>query len=70
MRSFIRHHGHLPSLPFAPTGSGRNEGSTRPEFAMKLLQKVAELTLHLITQEDLIQPQQRRIDQVEECMRR
>ncbi|MGH3918362.1 MAG: hypothetical protein ACRDSG_04885 [Pseudonocardiaceae bacterium] len=67
VRSFIRRHGHLPSLH-----SGRQmkeTGVNLGEFAMKLLQKVEELTLYLIKQDDVIQQQQRRIEQVEKRMR-
>ncbi len=63
VRSFIRHHGHLPSLR-----SGRDmeeAGVNLGEFVMKLLQKVEELTLYVIKQEDVIQQQQRRVEQIE-----
>ncbi len=67
VRSFIRRHGHLPSLR---SGEEMKEtGVNLGEFAMKLLQKVEELTLYLIKQEDVIQQQQRRIEQVEKRMR-
>jgi len=67
VRLFIDHHGHLPSLR---SGQEMKEtGINLAEFAMKLLQKVEELTLYLIKQEDVIHQQQRRIDQVEARMR-
>ncbi|MGH3972062.1 MAG: hypothetical protein ACRDS9_01855 [Pseudonocardiaceae bacterium] len=68
VRSFISRHGHLPSLH-----SGREmkeTGINLGEFTMKLLQKVEELTLYLIKQDDVIHQQQRRIEQVEKRIQR
>ncbi|MGQ0777723.1 MAG: hypothetical protein ACT4NY_25500 [Pseudonocardiales bacterium] len=67
VRSFVRLHGHLPSIR-----SGREmkeAGISLGEFTMKLLQKVEELTLYLIKQDDVIQQQQRRIERVEGRLR-
>lgn len=67
VQSFIRRNGHLPHLP-----SGREMkavGVSLGEFTMTLLQKVEELTLYLIKQEDVIQQQQQRLEQVEKRMR-
>lgn len=67
VQSFIRRHGHLPHLP-----SGQEmkaAGVSMGEFTMTLLRKVEELTLYLIKQDDVIQQQQQRLDQVEKRIR-
>ncbi len=66
LRSFIRRNGHLPSL--RPGREMEEAGVNLGEFVMKLLQKVEELTLYVIKQEDVIQQQQRRVEQVEKRM--
>jgi hypothetical protein len=67
VRSFIRQHGHLPSLRSG--GDMKEAGVNLGEFVMKLLQKVEELTLYVIKQEDVIQQQQRRVEQIEKRVR-
>ncbi len=63
MHSFINKNGHLPGIP-----SGKelkNGGVSLAGFAMNLLQKLEELTLHLINQDNTIREQQKRIEQLE-----
>ncbi|MGH3902428.1 MAG: hypothetical protein ACRDTA_30070, partial [Pseudonocardiaceae bacterium] len=67
VRSFIHRHGHLPHLPAGQ--EMKAAGVSLGEFTMTLLRKVEELTLYLIKQDDVIQQQQQRLDQVEERMR-
>ncbi|MGH3692805.1 MAG: hypothetical protein ACRDRX_02175 [Pseudonocardiaceae bacterium] len=66
VRSFIRRHGHLPSV--RPGREMEETGVNLGEFVMTLLQKVEELTLYLIKQEDVIEQQRRRVEEVEKCM--
>ncbi|MFN6474578.1 MAG: hypothetical protein RMY36_033520, partial [Nostoc sp. SerVER01] len=61
--TFIRKNGHLPGIQ-----SGeqiKNNGINLAGFAMNLLQKLEELTLHLINQDNIIREQQKRIEQLE-----
>ncbi len=67
VRSFVRRHGHLPSLRSGEEMKAK--GINLAGFAMTLLQKVEELTLYPIKQEDVIRQQQRRLDQVEKSVR-
>ncbi|MGH8904408.1 MAG: hypothetical protein ACRDYA_22690 [Egibacteraceae bacterium] len=67
VRSFVRRHGHLPRLRSGEETKAR--GVNLVEFTMTLLQKVEELTLYLIKQEDVIRQQQGRLEQVEKRAR-
>jgi hypothetical protein len=63
MDSFIRRNGHLPGVPSGQ--EMKNGGVSLAGFAMNLLQKLEELTLHLIHQDNTIREQQKRIEQLE-----
>ncbi|GET35709.1 hypothetical protein MiSe_04540 [Microseira wollei NIES-4236] len=63
VQGFIRKHGHLPNIQSGE--QMKNSGINIPEFAMNLLQKLEELTLYLIHQDNTIREQQQRIEQLE-----
>lgn len=61
--SFIKENKHLPDVPSASDLKANGVGLQ--EFSMQLLRKVEELTLYLIEQNQTIQSQQERIEQLE-----
>ena len=63
MHTFIRQNGHLPGIKSGE--EMKNTGINIAGFAMNLLQKLEELTLHLINQDNTIREQQKRIEQLE-----
>ena len=65
LRHFIDEHRHLPNVPTAlETEGGREVNMT--ELQLRLLEKVEELTLYVLQQEEHIQEQQRRITAFQE----
>ncbi|WP_343700602.1 hypothetical protein [Chitinophaga sp.] len=64
MEKFIRENGHLPDMPAAATVA--QEGLDLGEMNRKLLQKVEELTLHLIEMEKQQQEMKATIKQLTE----
>ncbi|MGH3922227.1 MAG: hypothetical protein ACRDTT_05040 [Pseudonocardiaceae bacterium] len=67
VRSFVHRNGHLPRLHSGEEMKAR--GVNLVDFTMTLLQKVEELTLYLIKQDDVIRQQQGRLEQVEKVVR-
>jgi hypothetical protein len=63
VHTFIRQNGHLPGIQSGE--DMKNTGVNLAGFAMNLLQKLEELTLHLIHQDNTIRDQQKRIEQLE-----
>ncbi|MFH7030633.1 MAG: hypothetical protein ACHBN1_36090 [Heteroscytonema crispum UTEX LB 1556] len=63
VNAFIRKNGHLPRIQSGE--EMKNAGINLTEFAMNLLQKLEELTLYLIHQDNTIREQQQRIEQLE-----
>ncbi|RPD42255.1 hypothetical protein EG028_03485 [Chitinophaga barathri] len=61
--TYIRENGHLPEIPNEE--EVRENGLDLGEMNKKLLQKVEELTLHLINQQKLNDLQTKRIEQLE-----
>jgi hypothetical protein len=53
LRSFIARHGHLPGIPSAATV--KEEGIQLGEMQAALLEKIEELTLYILQQEERIQ---------------
>ena len=53
LREFIRQEGHLPNVPSAD--DVRRDGLNLSQFQMKLLEKVEELTLYALVQDEQIQ---------------
>ncbi len=62
IKKYIDEHGHLPGVPDAELVE--KEGVELMEMNKKLLEKVEELTLHLIRQNELLKQQQEEIDQL------
>lgn len=63
VEAFIFEHGHLPNIPKAEIIE--EDGINVGEMNKLLLEKIEELTLHLIEQEKLLKKQQERIDALE-----
>lgn len=63
VQTFIRKNGHLPGIQSGE--DMKNTGVNLAGFAMNLLQKLEELTLHLIHQDNTIREQQKRLEQLE-----
>ncbi|WP_143310073.1 hypothetical protein [Chitinophaga vietnamensis] len=59
MQAFIKRHQHLPGIPVAADVA--RDGMDIAEMNKQLLQKVEELTLHLIRQQEQLDHQQRQI---------
>jgi hypothetical protein len=62
VKKFIQTNKHLPGVPSA--SQIQSEGLGIQSFTMKLLEKIEELTLHMIRQEETILKQQKEIDQL------
>lgn len=62
VNSFISKQGHLPNMPSAEEVA--EDGIAVGEMNAKLLEKIEELTLHLIEQQSQIKSQQKLIDQL------
>ncbi|WP_425097935.1 hypothetical protein [Tropicibacter sp. S64] len=67
VRAFIEKNGHLPEVPSA--AEIRAEGLDMTGMQMTLLQKVEELTLYTLDQEDVIQDQKATIATLEDRLR-
>lgn len=63
LRSYIHTHKHLPDVPSAQQVD--EEGVNLGGFCMALLQKIEELSLYMLQQEDVIQAQSERIARLE-----
>jgi len=63
LRAFIDENGHLPGV--ASAEQVKDEGLDLAGSQMGLLQKVEELTLYTLQQQELIQQQQKRIAHLE-----
>ncbi|PWG77834.1 hypothetical protein DDR33_25415, partial [Pararcticibacter amylolyticus] len=59
VENYIRKNKHLPEIPSAE--SMQKEGISVSDMQLKLLQKVEELTLHLIKQNKIIKQQQQKL---------
>jgi len=68
LKSFIDEYGHLPGI--APAHEVKSEGLDLAGSQMNLLQKVEELTLYALQQQDQIQLQQARIAELEALQNR
>lgn len=66
VESFIRENGHLPGIPTAK--DMQENGMSVGELNTKLLEKVEELTLYLIQQEEKLQEQQKMILELQRRM--
>jgi hypothetical protein len=64
VNDFIRENRHLPEIPSA-TEIKENEGVNLGEMQVKLLQKIEELTLYAIQQQEMIDKLSARIEQLE-----
>lgn len=60
VKKFITQYGHLPDIPVA--AEVQYQGIALGEMNAKLLQKIEELTLYTLQQEEKLQQQQQRID--------
>lgn len=63
LAAYIKEHGHLPGVPNADTVV--QEGINLGEMNTILLEKIEELTLHLITKEQQVNTLTQRLDQLE-----
>jgi hypothetical protein len=66
VREFIKNNGHLPNVPNAETVS--KEGVRLGDMNRVLLEKVEELTLYLLEQDEKIKLQEERIEKLEEIL--
>lgn len=64
LKTFIQENKHLPNVPSAEEVK-ENEGVNVGEMQAKLLEKIEELTLYLIQQNEQIEAQQNRISELE-----
>ncbi|MBN3584882.1 hypothetical protein JYB64_21005 [Algoriphagus aestuarii] len=62
VENFIKEHGHLPNIPSAE--QVKEEGINLSEINVKLLEKIEELTLHLIRQQQEIDSLKKEIEVV------
>ncbi|MCE7996663.1 MAG: hypothetical protein HEP71_32155 [Roseivirga sp.] len=62
IKAYIDQNGHLPGMPSAQ--EAEKEGVELLDMNKKLLEKVEELTLHLIRQNELLQKQQQEIEEL------
>jgi len=60
---YVQTHGHLPGIPNAATA--KREGINLGDFNAKLLEKIEELTLHMIRYQQTVEQQAERIDKLE-----
>jgi len=60
VKAFIRKNGHLPNVPAA--AEVHDQGVALGDISAKLLQKIEELTLYTLQQEEKLQQQQQLID--------
>lgn len=65
---YIQENGHLPNMP--AENEFRAEGLSVEEMQFKLLEKIEELTLHLIEQQEQIESQQLEIDSLKDDLNR
>lgn len=63
---YIKKHRHLPDIP--TEAEVKEDGVDLGEMNKKLLQKIEELTLHLIRQDNVIKEQGKRITQLEQSI--
>jgi len=63
-KQFIHSNKHLPGVPSAT--QMKSEGLGIQAFSMKLLEKIEELTLHLIKQDETIQAQQKEMNELKQ----
>jgi hypothetical protein len=63
VEQYINEHKHLPNIPSAK--EVETDGLNLGEMNKLLLQKVEELTLHLIEQQKVLEAQQKRIEALE-----
>lgn len=66
VRIFIKENGHLPNVPNAETV--KNEGVRLGEMNRILLEKIEELTLYLLDQDEKLKLQEQRIVELEEIV--
>ena len=66
MNAYIQEHQHLPEIPSAK--QMQEEGMSVDQMVVKLLQKIEELTLYIIKQEDKISQQEKRIQELENTL--
>lgn len=64
--SYVQEHGHLPEIQSA--ADMQQNGVNMSEFQIQLLQKIEELTLYIIKQEDKISQQEKRIQDLENTL--
>jgi hypothetical protein len=65
LAAFIDEHGHLPNVPTAAdTDGGKSVNMT--ELQLKLLEKVEELTLYTLQQEQKLEQQQALIETLQQ----
>jgi hypothetical protein len=62
LRAFIARKKHLPNMPSA--AEIRQNGLNLSQYQMKLLEKIEELTLHVLSEQKLRQEQQKEIEQL------
>ena len=67
LRTYIDREKHLPNMPGAAEIT--REGLNLSEFQMNLLEKIEELTLHILKQQETLQAQQVQIDALENKIR-
>jgi len=66
VKSFINQNKHLPNIPSAQ--EVKENGISLGEMNAKLLEKVEELTLHLIKQEERLNKQEKQIEAQKEMI--
>ena len=66
MNAYIQEHQHLPEIPSAK--QMQEEWMSVDQMVVKLLQKIEELTLYIIKQEDKISQQEKRIQELENTL--
>lgn len=64
--SYVQEHGHLPEIQSA--SDMQQNGVNMSEFQIQLLQKIEELTLYIIKQEEQLSQQESRIKELEDTL--
>ena len=64
VQNYIKEHGHLPNIPSAK--EMEENGIELGEMNMKLLEKIEELTLYILKQQDQLKQQKEKLGQMEE----
>lgn len=66
VQSYIQEHGHLPNMPSAK--EMEENGIQLGDMNMKLLEKIEELTLYILEQEEKMAGQEKRLREIEKLL--